>query len=74
MKLRLMSLDRASLLIATAVVPVLLRLNNGKIIVALNSTEGHPEYIVASDPLYNDGKPFFLPGGALEQVWAGIPS
>ena len=70
-KLRALSLNWSSLLIATATGPVLLRLNNGNMILALNNTEGHPQYIVVSDPLHDAGRSFFLPRDALEQVWAG---
>jgi hypothetical protein len=58
-------------LIATAAGPVLLRLNNGNMIVALRNPQSHAEHIVVFDPLYESGRSFLLPRNALEQVWAG---
>lgn len=70
-KIRPKSLSWSRLLTATAADPVLLRLNNGNMVVALRNSEANTEHVVVSDPLYENGESFFLPRDALEQVWAG---
>jgi len=70
-KLRPRSLNWTRLLIASAIAPVLLRLNNGNMIVILRNKEADPTQVVVSDPLYEDGEPFLLPQDTLEQAWAG---
>src|SRR5215216_3147492 len=61
-------LDWSRLLSAMAIAPVLLRLKNGNMIVALRNNQADPPAVVVSDPLYEDGKPFVLPQDALEQA------
>jgi hypothetical protein len=50
---------------------VLLRLKNGNMIVAFRNTEANAVQIVASDPLYEDGRAFLLPEDALTKAWEG---
>ena len=68
---RLRSLSWPRLIIAVAAGPVLLLLNNGNVIVALKNGQAGAEDIIVSDPLYQSGKPFFLPRTALKQAWSG---
>ena len=69
--LRPESLNWPQLLRATSSAPVLLRLKNGNMIVALRNTEANAVQIVASDPLYEDGRAFLLPEDALTKAWEG---
>src|SRR5260221_5043377 len=68
---RLRRLSWPRLIIATAAGPVLLRLNNGNVIVALRIGQAGAEDVIVSDPLYQSSKSFFLPRTALEQAWSG---
>jgi ABC-type bacteriocin/lantibiotic exporter with double-glycine peptidase domain len=70
-RMRPESLNWLRLLIATAAGPVLLRLNNGNVIVALKNPQSGAEHVVVFDPTYESGRSFFLPREALEQVWTG---
>lgn len=70
-QLRRTRLDWVRLLIAMSGNPVLLVLKNGNAVVALRNGHTGVDDIVASDPLYQGGKPFFLPRAVLERAWAG---
>lgn len=71
LKLRAKPLNWRRLLRATTGGPVLLRLDNANMIVALKSEEADPTEIVVSDPLHSGAKPFILPSDVLQQVWSG---
>jgi hypothetical protein len=70
-KIRRKAIRWSRLLNETAFTDVLLRLNNGNIVLALRDKKSNPTQVVASDPLYQEGKPFYLPADALSKVWAG---
>ncbi len=63
--------DWRALLVATATKTVLLLLRNANVVLVLGSGRDGVEEIVASDPLYQNGEPFFLPRVALEHAWGG---
>jgi hypothetical protein len=63
--------DWRALLIATATKPVLLLLRNSNAIAVLGTGRDGVEEVVVSDPLYQNGEPFFLPRLALEHAWGG---
>ena len=63
--------DWRALLIATATNPALLLLRNGNVITVLGTGREGVEEVIVSDPLYQNGEPFFLPRVALEHAWAG---
>jgi hypothetical protein len=65
------SFDWRALLVATATKTVLLLLRNANVVLVLGTGRGGVEEIVVSDPLYQDGEPFFLPRVALEHAWGG---
>ena len=71
LRLRSTSFNWRGLLIATASKTVLLLLKNGNVVVVLGTGREGVEEIVVSDPLYQDGEPFFLPRIALEHAWGG---
>src|SRR5437868_12772691 len=71
LRLRSTSFNWRGLLIATASKTVLLLLKNGNVVVVLGTGREGFEEIVVSDPLYQDGEPFFLPRIALEHAWGG---
>lgn len=64
------TLGWSRLLNVTAFTQVLLRLNNGNLVVALKNSEANPTAVVVSDPLYEGGKPFVLPAEPLSEAWA----
>jgi hypothetical protein len=70
-KIRPKAIRWSRLLSETAFTDILLRLNNGNMVLALRNNKSNPTQVVASDPLYEDGKPFHLPADALSKVWAG---
>jgi hypothetical protein len=70
-KIRTKAVGWSRLLSETAFTDVLLRLKNRNVVLALRNKEANPKQIVVSDPLYEGGKPFFLPADALSKVWAG---
>jgi len=70
-KLRPKTLGWSRLVRVTAFTQVLLRLNNGNIIVALKNSDANSTAVVVSDPLYEGGKPFIIPAEPLSEVWAG---
>ncbi|MBV8493945.1 MAG: hypothetical protein JO162_10780, partial [Alphaproteobacteria bacterium] len=63
--------DWRALLITTATNPALLLLRNGNVITVLGTGREGVEEVIVSDPLYQNGEPFFLPRVALEHAWAG---
>jgi hypothetical protein len=65
------TLDWRALLVATASKTVLLLLRNANVVLVLGTGRDGVEEIVVSDPLYQNGQPFFLPRVALEHAWAG---
>jgi hypothetical protein len=71
LRLRSTSLNWRGLLIATASKTILLLLKNGNVVVVVGTGREGVEEIVVSDPLYQDGEPFFLPRIALEHAWGG---
>src|SRR5881275_773984 len=71
LRLRSTSFNWRGLLIATASKTILLLLKNGNVVVVLGTGREGVEEIVVSDPLYQDGEPFFLPRIALEHAWGG---
>jgi hypothetical protein len=70
-QIRPKSLNWPRLRTTTSAGPVLLRLNNGNMILALKNPQSLTEHLVVSDPLYRAGRSFLLPKDALEQVWSG---
>jgi hypothetical protein len=71
LRLRSTSFNWRGLLIATASKTILLLLKNGNVVVVIGTGREGVEEIVVSDPLYQDGEPFFLPRLALEHAWGG---
>jgi hypothetical protein len=71
LRLRSTSFNWRGLLIATASKTILLLLKNGNVVVVVGTGREGVEEIVVSDPLYQDGEPFFLPRIALEHAWGG---
>ena len=69
--LRPKSLNWSRLQVAISTAPVMLRLTNGNMIVAMRKEQPGLEDIVVTDPLYKGGECFLLPREALENVWAG---
>ena len=66
--------DWQSLLTTPFSHPILLILDNGNAIVLLGirrSAGRTPEEVAISDPLYQEGEPFFLSREALERAWSG---
>lgn len=63
--------DWRTLLIAIATKTVMLLLRNHNVITVLGTGRDGIEEVVASDPLYQNGEPFFLPRLALEHAWEG---
>ena len=71
LKLRSGTFDWRALLVATATKTVLLLLRNANVVLVLGTGRDGIEEIVVSDPLYQNGEPFFLPRVALEHAWGG---
>jgi hypothetical protein len=71
LKLRSATFDWRALLVATATKTVLLLLRNANVVLVLGTGRDGIEEIVVSDPLYQNGEPFFLPRVALEHAWDG---
>jgi hypothetical protein len=71
LRLRPATYDWGNLLIATATKTILLLLKNGNVVAVLGTGREGVEEVVVSDPLYQDGEPFFLPRLALEHAWGG---
>jgi hypothetical protein len=71
LRLRPATFDWGGLLIATATKTILLLLKNGNVVAVLGTGREGVEEVVVSDPLYQDGEPFFLPRLALEHAWGG---
>lgn len=71
LKLRSGTFDWRALLVATATKTVLLLLRNANVVLVLGTGRDGIEEIVVSDPLYQNGEPFFLPRVALEHAWDG---
>src|SRR5690242_6167734 len=71
LRLRAANFDWRGLLIATSTKAVLLLLKNGNVVAVLGTGREGIEEVTVSDPLYQDGEPFFLPRVALEHAWGG---
>ena len=71
LRLRPATYDWGNLLIATATKTILLLLKNGNVVAVIGTGREGVEEVVVSDPLYQDGEPFFLPRLALEHAWGG---
>jgi len=71
LRLRPATLDWGGLLIATATRTILLLLKNGNVVAVLGTGREGVEEVIVSDPLYQEGEPFFLPRLALEHAWGG---
>jgi hypothetical protein len=70
-QLRAANFNWRGLLIATSTKGVLLLLRNGNVVAVLGTGREGIEEVTVSDPLYQDGEPFFLPRVALEHAWGG---
>jgi hypothetical protein len=71
LQLRAANFDWRGLLIAASTKAVLLLLKNGNVVAVLGTGREGIEEVTVSDPLYQDGEPFFLPRVALEHAWGG---
>src|SRR5205807_4743395 len=51
--------------------PILLLLENNNVVVLMGVRRDGPEEAAISDPLFQDGEPFFLARNDLERAWRG---